>query len=43
MAADAVINHSEDREIDFNIGAFDGKKIWCRLNKAEDGKATKAV
>lgn len=43
MAADAVINHSEDRDIDFNIGAFDGKKIWCRLNKAEDGKATKAV
>ena len=42
MSADAVIDSQGD-EVDFDLGAFDGKKISCRLNRSLSGSAQKAV
>ncbi len=41
--ADAVIQQSVEKEVDFDLAAFDGKKIWCRLNRADSGKTGKAI
>ena len=43
MVADKATQQALENEIDFDLDAFDGKKIWCRLNKAEKGAAKKVV
>lgn len=43
MSADAVISNANEDEVDFDLDAFDGKKISCRLNRAMGGDTNKAV